>query len=342
MFNFWYNKKVLITGHTGFVGAWLSVVLSYLGAEVLGFSLEEEENSLYKKIKHKIRIESAYGDIRDYVLIERYISNFKPDIIFHLAAFGFIKECFDDPERAFSTNVQGTLNLMQAVRKHSCGIVIASSDKVYKNNNMKSYLFKEEDALGGSDPYSASKTCQDILAQSFCESYLDEHYLCIVRPSNILGGGDHNKHRLIPSIYHSLKNGYSPEIRNPDAIRPWQNVLDMVAAYLKIAEGAKTSIYNVGPEDSGIKTVGEIVAYITRLYGKTDFYTIISNELKEKSYLGLSIEKIKKELNWWPKRTLEQTLDEIFEFYENDRGKNTYDLCMSLIKDYYGGDINVE
>lgn len=339
---FWKDKKVLVTGHTGFVGAWLCMVLKRVGADVTGFSLIEEEKSLYEKIKNRLGIKSIYGDLRDYKAIQDCVDEAKPEVVFHIAAFGFVKECFDDPARAYSSNVQGTLNLFEALRgmNKPCRIIVASSDKVYKNNDKDMYLFAEDDPLGGSDPYSASKTCEDVLAQSYYDSYLkkDEFSLCIVRPSNILGGGDHNMNRLIPSIYFSLGQDRTPEIRNPDSVRPWQNIFDIVDAYITVAERVEVGYeaYNVGPEQEGIKTVGEIASYVSGLYGiEYDRADKSSSSVKEKAYLGLSIEKIKRELGWKPQRSLEQTLDEIYNFYRLDNGNNTYDLCVAQIKDYY-------
>lgn len=348
MYDYLMKKRIFVTGHTGFVGTWLCAVLTYFGCDVTGFSLPEDERALYGKIKDKIGINNVYGDLRDKETVDSIIKDVNPDIIFHIAAFGFVKECFDDSERAYSSNVQGTLNLFEAIKRidKPCRIVVASSDKVYKNSGMDACLFKEDDPLGGSDPYSASKTCEDILAQSSFDSYLATKgcALCIVRPSNILGGGDHNMNRLIPSIYYNLGCGKLPEIRNPNSVRPWQNIFDIVDAYLTVAEKVETGcrIYNVGPEQEGIKTVGEISSYVSSLYGmesgkEKNFKT--SFGVKEKAYLGLSIDKIKNELGWTPRRTLEQTLDEIYEFYIQDDGNNTYDLCSSQIKNYYNEEV---
>ena len=336
------NKKILVTGHTGFVGTWLCAVLSYFKLDVTGFSLPEDNGTLYEKIKNKLQISCIYGDLRDQVAVDSLIRETAPDIIFHIAAFGFVKECFEDPYRAYSSNVQGTLNLLESLRdiNKPCRIIVASSDKVYRNSGVDAYNFKENDPLGGSDPYSASKTCEDIVCQSYYDSYLSKRgdSMCIVRPSNILGGGDHNMNRLIPSIYYNLGKGNSPEIRNPDSVRPWQNILDIVDAYLTVAEKVKEGcrIYNVGPEQEGIKTVGEIATYVSQLYGMDiGTETVRTSEVKEKVYLGLSIDKIKREMNWKPKRSLEQTLDGIYDFYSRDNGNNTYDLCMSQINNYY-------
>ncbi len=340
--NYWKGRKVLITGHTGFVGSWMTCVLQYLGADITGFSLKEEAGSLYGRIKGKLNINSVYGDLRDRYEIEHCLGSCNPEVVFHIAAFGFVKECHEDPYRAYSTNVQGTLNLLDAVSKcDSVGkVIVASSDKVYHNTDSEAYLFREDDPLGGSDTYSASKTCEDMLFQSYFDTYLRKGQKagCIVRPSNILGGGDHNMTRLIPSIYYNLGRGKEPEIRNPDSVRPWQNIFDVIDAYLVLGERCEEglSIYNVGPLPEGIKTVGEIAEYVSSLYGKKSRNTV--NDVlgaREMNYLGLSIEKIVKEQNWQPKRNLEETLDEIYEFYENDGGNNTFDLCMKQIREYY-------
>ena len=342
--DYWKGRRVLLTGHTGFVGAWMSALLTYHGAEVTGFSLKEEENSLYDKIKDRLCIKSVYGDLRNREEIFSCVKGVNPEVVFHIAAFGFIKECLEDSQRAFTTNVNGTYNLLDAINYQGiqCRIIVASSDKVYRNNDLKAYLFSEEDSLGGIDPYSASKTCEDILAQSYFKTYLDEkgYSLCVVRPSNILGGGDHNISRLIPSIYYNLGRGEKPEIRNPNSMRPWQNILDVCDAYLKLAVACERGehIYNVGPEPEGIKTTGEIAEYISNLYGVGyNVDTGCPEKTIEHEYLGLSIEKIKAEHHWRPKRKLEQTLEEIKYFYQNDNGTNTFDLCSKLISKYYNG-----
>ncbi len=342
MNSYWKDRKVLVTGHTGFVGSWLVTVLQYMGADVTGISLEEEPGSLYSKIKNNLSINSIYADLRDEDAVGARLKEYTPEIVFHIAAFGFVKECHADPDRAYSTNVQGTLNLLKAVKKSDSvnKIIVASSDKVYHNTDSEAYLFSEDDPLGGSDSYSASKTCEDLLCQSYYESYLEKRGVagCIVRPSNILGGGDHNMTRLIPSIYHALGQGNKPEIRNPDAVRPWQNIFDIIDAYLMLAQRWEKGlgIYNVGPLPVGIKTVGEIAYYVSSLYGiESDTVAKDTSGVQEKAFLGLSIDRIIKDMAWKPKRTLEKTLDEIYEFYQFDDGINTYDLCMKQIKRYF-------
>lgn len=345
LWNSFDSKKILVTGHTGFVGAWICLVLAHFGCDITGFSLPEEKGSLYEKIHGKLNIKSVYGNLCDKDCITEVVNNLKPDIVFHIAAFGFVKECMENPERAFATNVQGTLNLFEAIKTigKPCKIIVASSDKVYQNSDLDTCLFTEEDSLGGLDPYSASKTCEDLLVRGYFDSYLMKQncMLSVIRPSNILGGGDHNMNRLIPSIYFSFSNGSLPEIRNPDSVRPWQNIFDIVDVYITVAEAFDEGchVYNVGPEPAGIKSVGEIVSYVSHLYSKDCVVPKTEqSSLKEMKYLGLSIDKIKIELNWKPKRNLEQTLKEIYYFYNNDNGKNTYDLCMEQIMNYYEED----
>ena len=346
----WNNRRVLITGHTGFVGAWLSMVLADKGAVLYGLSLKPEPDSLYSKVSGSFSIESYECDLRDNTAVEKLIESIKPEIVFHLAAFGFIQECYADPYRAFSTNVDGTVNLLNAIRKCASvkSLVIASSDKVYNNDcggeTIFHRLFEETDPLGGNDPYSASKACQDIASRGFFDTYLQDGSIgmAIVRPSNILGGGDHHSQRLIPSVYRSLNEEHRVVIRHPDAVRPWQDILDMCDSYLRIAEYVYSRfdcyVYNVGPAPEGIMTVREIAETVASLYGLGSSVVVCSEEnttVVEKEYLGLSIEKIKRELNWCPKYSLYDTLKNVYMFYEESRDKGAYTICVEQIHDYY-------
>lgn len=347
MDGFWKDKKVLVTGHTGFVGSWLCAVLDFFHADIIGFSLMEKENSLYSKIKRKIQVEDYYGDIRNLAEVEDCIQKYKPEIIFHLAAYGFVKECFENPDTAFSTNVNGTINLMKAIYGVDFvkSIIITSSDKVYENTDEEDILFSEHDKLGGIDPYSCSKTCEDMIARSYYTTYLNstETNMTIVRPSNILGGGDHNENRLIPGMLKNLNMGKEIEIRNPGATRPWQNVMDMTDAFLVLAKMnyenklGKMSIYNIGPDKNDVKTVAEIADYVSSLflgsqgvnYGESDV------QFSEHKFLGLSIEKIKKELQWKPKKSINDTLNDVYNFYQESKKKDEYNVCMEMIEKYY-------
>ena len=344
--NFYKDKKVLVTGHTGFVGAWLCVTLDFLGADVIGFSLKEEENSLYKKIKSNLRLENYYGDLRDIDEIRECIEKSQPDIVFHLAAYGFIHECNNNPHMAFSSNIMGTVNLLEVIRNNQSikDIVIASSDKVYRNDDMAPQLFNERDSLGGIDPYSCSKTCEDLIVQSYFTTYLKNQRksVTILRPSNIVGGGDHNISRLIPSIISNIENNERIEIRNPEAIRPWQYILDAVDAYVVTANKSwntsSIQIYNIGPTPENIRSVGEIVDILfMSAKGMKSIYSSASNSefLLEKKYLGLDIEKIKETIGWKPRKKLEETMCDTYNFYKEWNHNNSYELCRKYISAYY-------
>jgi CDP-glucose 4,6-dehydratase len=343
---FFCDKKVLITGHTGFVGAWLCIVLDYFGADIIGFSLKEEKNSLFERIKKDIAIKNYYGDLRNKQEIQKCIDENQPDIVFHLAAYGFIRECANNPQVAFSTNIMGTVNLLEIIRDNQSinSIVLASSDKVYKNNDMEMQLFCEEDAMGGIDPYSCSKTCQDLIVQSYYYSYLKDKNksVTILRPSNIVGGGDHNTTRLIPSIMDCIKNNKTLQIRNPQSIRPWQYILDATDAYIIAAVKSWNSgiidIYNVGPTQDNIKSVSQIVNILVSSSESLTKQYVFNNSVQsisEKKYLGLSIEKIKKKMGWQPHKKLEETICDTYNFYKEWDKENSYDLCQNFVKQYY-------
>jgi len=344
--SFYKDKKVLVTGHTGFVGAWLCLLLDYFGADITGFSLEEEKASLYGKIKKNLRLENYYGDLRKINDVRKCMKVSQPDIIFHLAAFGFIKECKNDPYTAFSSNVMGTVNLFEAIREIQSikDIVVASSDKVYRNDDAATRLFKEGDPLGGIDPYSCSKTCEDLIVQSYYDTYLKNcgKSVTILRPSNIVGGGDHNVSRLIPSIICSIENNQEIEIRNPEAIRPWQYILDAVDAYAVTAmeawDTSSVQIYNIGPTPENIRSVGEIVEILMKSSGKTKRVHLAFSDSQpslEKKYLGLDIIKIKERIGWEPSKKLEQTIGDTYDFYKQWECGNSYQLCRKYIEKYY-------
>ena len=347
IYNFLKNKKILVTGHTGFVGSWLCAALDYFGAEIIGFAWKEEKGALYDRIKNEVRLKNYYGDLRNKNEIRDCIEKNKPDIIFHLAAYGFIHECKSNPYTAFTSNVMGTVNLLEVIKDNPNikVVIVASSDKVYRNNDAETQLFKEEDALGGMDPYSCSKTCEDLIVQSYFDTYFKEQNrsVTILRPSNIIGGGDHNTTRLIPSIINSILEKKKIEIRNPDAVRPWQSILDAVDAYIVGAMKAwntnSMQIYNVGPTQENIRSVGEIAEILTKATETKENIYLSERDSKtqlEKKYLGLAVEKIKQDIEWEPHKKLEETLCDTYNFYKEWDDKNSYELCQKYIGIYYG------
>lgn len=340
------NKKILITGHTGFVGAWMCAALNYLGADLIGFSLQEETGSLYEKIKDHIKIKSYYGDIFNSIELERCMDENRPEIVIHNAAFVFILKCEKDPYQTYATNVMGTVNLLEIIRKRDYvrHLVGVSSDKVYKNLDYEKILFSETDALDGGEPYSCSKTCQDLIIQSYYNTYFRQKNISVslFRPSNMIGGGDHHKIRLIPSIIDSIQNNETLELRNPDAIRPWQDILDVIDAYLNVLYNnwgqGKLNIYNLGPTEDNICSVREIVKIIENIREDESGLNVAEAQKNgniEKKYLGLSIDKIKKNEDWMPRKELKKSLEDLYFFYENDCGDNTYDLMIRNIEDYF-------
>lgn len=345
---FWKNKKVLITGHSGFVGSWLSVVLTYFGAEMVGISLCPEVDSLYYHMQDDLNIKNYWDDLLKGEEIKKIVRKEAPEIIIHLAAFGFIKECYEKSYQAFSTNVMGTVNLFEAIK--NCDsvrtILVVSSDKVYQNNGShRDHLFTEKDVLGGKDIYSCSKTCEDMLSQSYYETFFKEQnkVVHIVRPGNILGGGDHIKSRLIPSILEGYAKREPIAIRNRNAVRPWQHILDALDAYLTVIEKTydrqEMKIYNVAAPRENQKSVGYISDYLAGKFGyevERMEETLVKTEgVREAAYLGLNIDKIIQELKWYPKKTLSETLDDVYEFWDRSHRETCYTICMKQIEEYY-------
>lgn len=344
---FFKDKKVLITGHTGFVGTWMCMVLKRYGADIAGISLPPEKKSLYREAEEELHMKSYICDLRELEPVQQLLHEIKPDIVIHLAAFGFVKECVSDPIRTFSSNVMGTVHLLEASRTVSTikSILVVSSDKVYENKSCENKrLFTESDSLGGIDIYSSSKTCEDIVAQSYYDSYLRKSGIScnIVRPGNILGGGDYIESRLIPSLLHGFAEHKPIEIRNRNAIRPWQNIFDAIDAYLTVIyktwnDNDSVGIYNVGPDMCDQLTVGEISDYLGKKFEYENKYTEqeMESSVKEAAYLGVSIGKISQEFGWRPRKTITDTLDEIFYFWEKSKKNNVYEICMELVDSYY-------
>lgn len=345
--DFYSKKRILITGHTGFVGCWMSMVLDYFNADLYGIALEAEEGALYSKVKKQLNIHDYICDLRESDKVDEIIKQINPEIVIHVAAYGFVNECFENPKRAFTSNVMGTVNLFEAIRKNKAvkSVLVISSDKVYQNKKgITKHSFMETENLGGIDPYSCSKTCEDLVAQSYFESYLQDKNVKvnIVRPGNILGGGDHIKSRLLPSMLNSFSEGKAVEIRHPDAIRPWQHILDAIDAYLSIIHDTYTSemsdigIYNVGPKPEGQMSVGQIAQYMAR---KIDGAKIVLGEknpaVQEAGYLDVNIEKIVNTINWSPKKNMEQILDDVFEFWDRSKKEDSFDICKEQIEFYY-------
>jgi CDP-glucose 4,6-dehydratase len=334
------NKNILITGHTGFKGLWLSMVLKQMGAILHGIALPPTKQhpipSLFDE-NCDFFTTSKYADIRDVFLFDNLLEYTKPDFIFHLAAQPLVLPSYEDPNDTFTTNIVGCINLFDSLRRfsrkypdHKVVVINITTDKVYRNIESELHLediknfkgYSEEDALGGDDPYSASKSCADIVAKSYAKSFFKNSNICIInaRSGNVIGGGDFGRDRLIPDVIRSIQNKTTLNIRNPEAIRPWQHVLDVVRGYLILAMQAykdyqvsnteKTFYwnghsFNFGPSSEGILqhqwTVGRVIALFTQHLESAGNLEVIFDKPKgntETSLLLLKSDKSKKVLQW--------------------------------------------
>ena len=305
---FYSGKKVLVTGHTGFKGAWLVQWLLQLGAEVIGYSLETTDNTkLFEQLDLKSKIIHYHGDINDLSYLKKVVQQHEPHIVFHLAAQAIVKTSYEDPLETFQTNVIGTANVLEAIRSIDSvqAAVLITSDKCYKNEEKK-FGFKESDAMGGDDPYSASKACAELVIHSYRHSFFKDRKTKIVsvRAGNILGGGDWSKDRIVVDAVRSIQENQPILLRDPSAVRPWQHVLDASYGYLKVAVHALDSSapfvpeWNFGPSEEEVLTVEELVQLIIATYGKGNYDNLGARTYHEANYLKLNVELAKSQLGW--------------------------------------------
>ncbi len=325
--NFWKGKKIFITGHNGFVGSWLCCSLENLNVKkITGYSLKNKnKNCLFNKLNFSKKfITSIYGDINNYSKLQKAIDLSKPEIVIHLAAQPIVNTGYEFPLNTFTTNVIGTANLLNILRykKNVKSILVITSDKVYKNLEKKTG-YKENDHLGGYDPYSASKAAAEIITESMKLSFFQKNCgIATTRAGNIIGGGDWAQNRIIPDIVSSLKNNKNIPLRYPNSTRPWQHVLDAINGYLilieKLAKKPKdySSSWNFGPVENNI-TVKEI-AQKSIDYWKSDItWKDVSKKNYETKNLNLNINKSKSLLNWYPKLKINESIELTIEWYKS-------------------------
>lgn len=339
---FWANKKVLITGHTGFKGSWLSLWLNYLNADVLGYSLPlSNKETLFKKFKLNTKIRNKFGDIRDYNLLKTTISEFNPTIVFHLAAQPLVIDSYINPLDTFNTNIMGTANLMNALIKSKGleSIILITTDKVYQNNERKK-KFKEEDKLGGDDPYSSSKAASELIINSYNKSFYTKVGIATARSGNVIGGGDYAKNRIVPDILKSIAKKESLIIRNPKSTRPWQHVFETINGYLTLAEKVTkhkkkySGSWNFGPSNYKI-TVSTLTKKILKLSkSNIKIKHIQTTNYKEKKLLALDSSKAKKILGWSNKWNIEKSLEQIVDWNKNSLKRNISEYSLDQIIDY--------
>ncbi len=344
---FYRGKKVFVTGHTGFKGAWMCAVLSQLGADVTGYALRAEPGSLFEKIDGENMIWHIEGDVRDFDSLKKAIEERKPEIVFHLAALAQVKDCFDDPVRAYSSNVMGTVNLLEALR--SCetvkSIVVVTTDKVYENKG-DGAVYRETDLLGGGDPYATSKTAMELVVKAYRESYFQKEEcrlgIATVRASNVIGGGDHVQSRLIPSILNAVAGQGRVELRNPNQTRPWQSVLDALNGYLAVGRllydkpSEFSECWNIGPTLDGIRTVSWVLDKIKNYYEGLEASEGGQFDVKESETLGLDIAKSLARLDWEPIVSADRMVELVVDFYRSQRsGEPERSICERQISEYY-------
>ena len=345
---FFKGKKVLITGHTGFKGAWLSLLLNKLGAQVFGYALSPPTSpNLYDLTQSDEYVNSLIADIRDRDKLKTFVQKSQPEIIIHMAAQSLVRPSYADPCLTFETNIMGTVNLLEAAKdiEQTKVILNVTTDKCYENKEWKRG-YHENDALGGYDPYSSSKACSELVTASYRKSFFENNssnkLLATARSGNIIGGGDWSKDRLIPDFIRSMKATESVVIRNPEAIRPWQYVLDSLFGYLILveklhSEGASyAESWNFGPGEESHKTVGWIMDYLCQKWGDKATYDFDSgNNVHEGNFLKLDSTKARKRLNWSNCYSLEQGLDKTIDWYKRYfNGEWTREICESQIDEY--------
>jgi CDP-glucose 4,6-dehydratase len=329
---FWRGKRVFVTGHTGFKGSWLSLWLTQLGANVTGYALAPiTQPSLFEVAGVAKGMTSYLADIRDYAKLESALKSAQPEIVIHMAAQPLVRYSYANPRETYETNVMGTVNLLDAIRQVGSvrSVVIVTSDKCYENREWV-WGYRENEPMGGHDPYSNSKGCAELVTAAMRDSYFApsahaKHGVGVAsaRAGNVIGGGDWSEDRLIPDIVRAIAGGKPVMIRNPNAIRPWQHVLEPLAGYLRLAEKlyehgpAFASGWNFGPSDDEAQTVSWIVERLTRRWGQGATWQQDSGEHPhEAHYLKLDSSKSRMQLGWKPRLDLEDTLAWLIDWYQ--------------------------
>ncbi len=345
------NKKVFVTGHTGFKGSWLITLLHLLGANVKGYALDQEVESLYNSIKGNELVESVIGDIRNAQYFKEELCNFQPDFIFHLAAQPLVRASYEDPIGTFDINVSGTSNLLNAVRflEKPCQVIIITTDKVYQNKEWV-YPYRENDRLGGYDPYSASKACTELVVDSYRNSFfnvnnLGQHQkkIVTVRAGNVIGGGDWSKDRIIPDIVRALTSNSSIQVRNPLSIRPWQHVIEPLVGYLltgvALSENQDNhyeTAYNFGPFNNDELTVEELVNIAIESWGAGKYSSpLLKDQPHEAGILKLDINRAINHLGWKPKWTAKEAIKQTIEWYKKASSIDPRESVIEQLNNYF-------
>ena len=352
--NFYKGKRVLITGHTGFKGSWLSIWLHELGAGVVGIGLDpysEKDNFVLSDIGNKIKADIR-ADIRDGQKMKEIFAEYQPEIVFHLAAQPLVRLSYEIPVDTYEVNVMGTIHIMEAIRATKSvkvGIMI-TTDKCYDNcETLKGYV--ETDPFGGYDPYSSSKGACEVAIQSWRRSYFNpkdygkKHTVSLasVRAGNVIGGGDWAKDRIIPDCIRALEEGRVIDIRSPKAVRPWEHVLEPLSGYMILAKlmwenpTEYCEGWNFGPEAEGVSTVWEVASEVIKNYGSGELKdSSDSDAVHEANLLMLNINKAKSRLSWHPRMNMQQCMKLVVDWYKRYQAEDVYKLCVEEINKFIG------
>lgn len=345
--SFWNGKRVYVTGHTGFKGSWLSLWLQEMGAIVKGYSLEPITTpNLFNQAKVAQNMESEIGNITDLNHINESMSRFNPDILIHMAAQPLVRLSYNEPVLTYATNVMGTVNVLESAKKcpNLRAIVSVTTDKCYENKEWP-WGYRENEPMGGHDPYSSSKGCAELVTSAYRSSFfntINSPNLASARAGNVIGGGDWSDDRLIPDILKAFEKNESVIVRNPLATRPWQHVLEPLSGYLVLAQhlyqngSDYAEGWNFGPKDEDCKSVSWILDKMVTKWGNGASWDLDkNNNPHEASYLKLDCSKAAQKLNWLPKWNLEYTLETIINWHRHYlSGKNIQEQCLLEITKY--------
>ncbi|MFN2498990.1 MAG: CDP-glucose 4,6-dehydratase [Pyrinomonadaceae bacterium] len=348
---FWDQKKILITGHTGFKGSWLSLWLQNFGADVVGYSLPPPTTpSLYDLADIEQGMKSVQGDVRDFGYLTQVIAEHQPQIVIHMAAQSLVRQSYQDPIETYETNVMGTVNVLEAVRQVGTtkAVVVVTSDKCYENREWV-WGYRENEAMGGYDPYSSSKGCAELVTAAFRRSFFNATKtaarpaaIASVRAGNVVGGGDWASDRLVPDIMRALLADRPAVIRNPEATRPWQHVLDPLAGYIRLMENLVTDgskyaeSWNFGPRVEDAKPVSWVAQRLVELWdGDKGWQVEDADHPHEAHYLKLDSAKAAAQLGWQPQWNIDEGLRAVVDWYKcYESGQELRDLMVRQIESY--------